>query len=407
MHMIRPLATLALSALACTVAWADDDIWTRATLLDVPDGPKQVLKAKGIDLAVDVTHFLQGLETGGSDYANGGKADLRIRLDGQKLGTWPGFFISSHIEYNYGNDVNQAAPGLNIIPINTALAYPSRKSSMFSLLFTQAFSATTTLTAGLFNMFDVAARRPLVGGGGIDTFWNLAVAAPLTNITPPYIYGVSLNTRNDLGSFGLFIYDPRDAQDRGIISDLFSEGVTYSGTATFPVTIAGLNGFQNLRLVYSTLDGVDLSSLPPGIGQPPRFKTDRWYVQYSFEQFLVQDPQDPKVGWGLFGQLGYSDGNPNAFQGHGFIGLAGNNLMDGRGRDRWGVAYYSYRLSNVFRNALPGIGSSIKPNEGVETFYNWAVTPWFRLAFDAQWSRPYNGVDNNYFLGTSAHIKFF
>jgi len=100
MHMIRPLATLALSALACTVAWADDDIWTRATLLDVPDGPKQVLKAKGIDLAVDVTHFLQGLETGGSDYANGGKADLRIRLDGQKLGTWPGFFISSHIEYN-------------------------------------------------------------------------------------------------------------------------------------------------------------------------------------------------------------------------------------------------------------------------------------------------------------------
>jgi porin len=235
---------------------------------------------------------------------------------------------------------------------------------MFSLLFTQAFSATTTLTAGLFNMFDVAARRPLVGGGGIDTFWNLAVAAPLTNITPPYIYGVSLNTRNDLGSFGLFIYDPRDAQDRDIISDLFSEGVTYSGTATFPVTIAGLNGFQNLRLVYSTLDGVDLSSLPPGIGQPPRFKTDRWYVQYSFEQFLVQDPQDPKVGWGLFGQLGYSDGNPNAFQGHGFIGLAGNNLMDGRGRDRWGVAYYSYRLSNVFRNALPGIGSSIKPNEG-------------------------------------------
>jgi len=220
MHMIRPLATLALSALACTVAWADDDIWTRATLLDVPDGPKQVLKAKGIDLAVDVTHFLQGLETGGSDYANGGKADLRIRLDGQKLGTWPGFFISSHIEYNYGNDVNQAAPGLNIIPINTALAYPSRKSSMFSLLFTQAFSATTTLTAGLFNMFDVAARRPLVGGGGIDTFWNLAVAAPLTNITPPYIYGVSLNTRNDLGSFGLFIYDPRDAQDRDIISDL-------------------------------------------------------------------------------------------------------------------------------------------------------------------------------------------
>ena len=45
---------------------------------------------------------------------------------------------------------------------------------MFSLLFTQAFSPTTALTFGLFNMFDAASRRPLVGGGGIDTFWNLA-----------------------------------------------------------------------------------------------------------------------------------------------------------------------------------------------------------------------------------------
>ena len=406
MHMIRLLAIVALSALACTVAGADD-LWTRTTLLDTPDGLKQDLKAKGVDLAVDVTNYFQGLEDDGEEFANGGKADLRIRLDGQKLGLWRGFFVTSHVEYNYGNDVNQAARGLNIIPINTAMAYPSAKSNMFSLLLTQAFSPTTTLTVGLFNMFDVAARRPLVGGDTIDTFWNLAIRAPLTNITPPYIYGVSFNTRNDVGSFGLFIYDPRDAQDLDIISDLFSDGVTYSGTATFPVTIGGRSGFQNLRVAYSTLDGIDLSSLPPGIGQPPKYKTDRWYLQYSFEQFLGGDPKDPKVGWGLFGQFGYSDGNPNAFQGHGFIGLAGNNLTEGRVRDRWGVGYYSYKLSDAFRDALPLVGSSIKPNKGMEAFYNWAVTPWFRLTFNAQWSRPYNGIDDNYYLGTSAQIKFF
>ena len=142
MHMIRLLAMVALSALACTVARADD-LWTRTTLLDSPDGPKQDLKAKGVDLGVDVTNYLQGLEDDGKEFANGGKADLRIRLDGQKLGLWRGFFITSHVEYNYGNDVNQAARGLNIIPINTAMAYPSAKSNMFSLLFTQAFSPTT------------------------------------------------------------------------------------------------------------------------------------------------------------------------------------------------------------------------------------------------------------------------
>jgi porin len=281
---------------------------------------------------------------------------------------------------------------------------------MFSLLFTQAFSPTTFLTVGLFNMFDVASNRPLVGGGGINTFWNLAMAAPLTNITPPYIYGISFNTKQEIGTFGVFIYDPRDAQNLGNISNLFSDGVTYSGTASFPVNIGGLGGFQNFRVAYSTLDGTDFTMVPPGIGAGPTrpIETDRWYLQYSFEQFLQQDAADPRIGWGLFGQYGYSDGNPNAFQGHWFLGLAGNNMMDGRKLDRWGAGYYSYKLSDAFLGTLPNvIASRIEPNKGFEAFYNWAVTPWFRLAFDAQWSRPYNGVDNNYYLGMSAQVKFF
>lgn len=67
--------------------------------------------------------------------------------------------------------------------------------------------------------------------------------------------------------------------------------------------------------------------------------------------------------------------------------------MAGRKADRWGVVYYSYQLSDAFRNALPGIGSRLEPDKGAEVFYNWAVTPWFRLAFDAQWVRPFNGVE--------------
>ena len=404
-RMPMALAVVALSG--AWSAWAQDDVWQRRTLLDSPDGPKQALAAKGVDLSIDVTDFLQALQNGNAKLSNGGKFDLRFRLDGEKLGLWRGFYVSSHLEYNYGLDVNQAARGLNIIPVNTALAYPSLNDSMFSLLFTQAFSPTTTLTLGLFNMFDAASRRPMYGGGGIEGFWNLAIAAPLTNITPPYIYGVSLNTRTELGSFGLFIYDPRDAQNLNIARDLFSDGATFSGTATFPVTIAGLGGFQNLRVAFSTLDGTDLSSLPPTIGQPPAFKESRWYFQYSFEQYLQQDANDPKTGWGLFGQFGYSDGNPNAFQGHWYLGLSGHNMMQGRRADRWGIGYYAYTLSDAFLNVLPGLGSRMHPQKGAEVFYNWAVTPWFRLQADAQWVAPFNGVDDNYYLGMSAHFKFF
>ena len=407
MRSIRHLYLALLAVPACSAVWAQDDLWTRATLLDAPGGPKQELAAKGVDLSFDITQFVQGLQSSGAGWPSGGKADLRFRFDGQKLGTWPGFFVTGHAEFNYGSSANQDAAGLNIIAVNTAQAFPSLNDSMISLLFTQAFSPTTTLTVGLFNMFDVASRRPLAGGGGIDTFWNLALAAPLTNITPPYIYGVSFNTRiDDVGSFGLFIYDARDAQNLNIVRDLFSDGAVYSATASFPVTIGGLGGFQNLRLAYSTQDGVDLSTLPPSIAQPPEYKTDRWYVQYSFEQFLVQDAKDPKLGWGLFGQFGYSDGNPNAFQKHGFIGLAGNNMMEGRQLDRWGVGYFSYQLSDAFKNTLP-IFNQLEADMGVEAFYNWAVTPWFRLTADAQWERPFNGRDNNYYLGLRAQFKIF
>ena len=407
MHVIRQAVLLAL-ALPC-VCWSQDDWLQRRTLLDSPGGPKQQMAASGVDMSFDVTHFMQALQSAGTGTANGGKADLRFRLDGEKIGLWRGFFVTGHLESNYGSDVNRDAPGVNVIPINTALAYPSQNPSMFSLLLTQAFSQTTALTIGLFNMFDAAARRPLVGGAGIEGFWNLAMAAPLTNITPPYIYGISFNTRNDLGSFGVFVYDPRDAQNMENIRNLFSDGVTISGTATFPVTIGGLGGFQNLRVAYSTLDGVDLTSLPPRIGQqpPPSYKTDRWYVQYSFEQFLQQDPKDAKAGWGLFGQFGYSDGNPNAFQGHWYLGLGGNNMLEGRRADRWGVGYYSYKLSDAFRNALPFFGSRLEPQNGAEVFYNWAVTPWFRLQADAQWVSPYHGNDTNRYVGLSAHFKIF
>ena len=407
MRSIPRFAFISLAVLGSHAAWAADDLWTRSTLFDTPGGPKQELAAKGVDLGLDLTQFVQGLQNSGDGWPYGGKVDLRFRLDGQKLGTWAGFFVTGHVEYNYGSNANGDAQGLNIFPVNTALGYPSLNSSMFSLLFTQAFSPTTALTAGLFNMFDAASRRPLVGGGGIDTFWNLAVAAPITNITPAYIYGLSLNTRTDIGSFGLFIYDPRDAQNLNVISDIFSEGATYSATANFPVTIAELGGFQNLRVAYSTLDGIDLSLYPPSFTEPPALKDDRWYFQYSFEQFFQQDAKDPKIGWGLFGQLGYSDGNPNAFKEHWYLGLGGNNLMPERQLDRWGVVYFAYRLSNAFKEALPFIGQRIEPTKGAEIFYNWAVTPWFRLSADAQWVRPFNGDDNNYYLGLRAQLKFF
>jgi hypothetical protein len=96
---LNPSRRYLLALTAATVAsaaGAQDDLWKRATLLDAPGGPKQEWADKGVHIGLDVTDFLQALQNDGSGWANGGKVDLRVRLDGHKLGTWQGFFVTSH-----------------------------------------------------------------------------------------------------------------------------------------------------------------------------------------------------------------------------------------------------------------------------------------------------------------------
>ena len=65
-----------------------------------------------------------------------------------------------------------------------------------------------------------------------------------------------------------------------------------------------------------------------------------WNFTYSFQQYLWMNPDVPGSGWGVFGQIGKSDGNPTPLDWSGFIGLTGNPLST-RPQDRFGVAYFA------------------------------------------------------------------
>ena len=56
------------------------------------------------------------------DVTDGGKLDYRLSIDGQKLGLWPGFFVTMHAELQYGDNVLSDAGGLSLP--NTAMLYP-------------------------------------------------------------------------------------------------------------------------------------------------------------------------------------------------------------------------------------------------------------------------------------------
>jgi porin len=61
----------------------------------------------------------------------------------------------------------------------------------------QNFGDKVSVLFGKLNLVEFARATPLRGGGGVDTFWNVNLATPITGLSPPTIFGgqVRLNTQ--------------------------------------------------------------------------------------------------------------------------------------------------------------------------------------------------------------------
>ncbi len=372
----------------------DRSIWTQPRLLD--GNWRQELSDQGINIDALWTQIYQGSPSGDGthEWQYGGKGDIFLTLDGGKIGLWNGLFINAHAELLYGEDAN-ALGNLVLLPVDTALAFPRLGGSDqdLSLVVTQAFNERVSLSAGKFNMLDVLSKTPLLGGGGTDTFMNVAFGAPITGVTPPYLLGANLTVKTDPITLTAFVYDPRNAQNEDVLTDPFSEGVTGMLSATMPYQLAGHNGFLGAKVIYTNKDGTDLSEIPDLIlpEESEAFVGTRkgsWFVGASFQQYLVQDPNDPQKGWGVFGAVGFSDGNPNPIEWSALLGVGGTSFIPGRDLDRWGVGYFRYSLSSDLRDGLKTIGVNLRDEQGIEAFYSVGVTPWFSVTGDLQAVRP-------------------
>ncbi len=409
-------STLAVSIfLALTsTAKAEDSPQDKLGSGEAKESSTSALKEAGVDFNVRVTQFGQGLTQGeGSrDWESGGKADVFATFDGEKLGLWPGLFVSIHGELVYGNDVNTQGDG-TVLPINTALAFPTLggHDTDLSVVVTQVLNPSLSFSVGKFNMLDAAAKTPLIGGGGVDSFLNLSLAAPASGVTPPYLLGGILSYKTEPATFTLMVYDPRNAQNSDVITHPFEDGVTTSLSVAIPVSIGGRSGYQGFRAAYSTKDGLDLDSLPqfalPPESQNILTKEGYWYLAYSFQQYLFQNPTNPSEGWGVFGQVGVSDGNPNPVKWSGYLGIGGTGLFQGRPDDRFGIAYFRNGLSSDLKDGLKPLGSDLDDEQGMEAFYSYTVTPRFTLTVDAQVIDPGVSEETAVILGLRARFDLF
>jgi porin len=385
----------------------------RDTLTGDWGGARPWLKEHGITIKPRLTQFYQGMATGEGDHRSeyGGKADVLVNADLGKLGFWNGLSLTVHAEQNFGKSVN--GDGGTIALVNTALYFPgiegADRSDLSSVYFGQKFGDNVSLLLGKINMIDLAASRPFAGGAGIDSFWNIVFTAPPSGTVPPYLFGALLSVRTEPATFGLWVYDPNDAVNKTGFEDPFGDGVTIRGTVEFPVTIAGRGGHQGLVALYSNQRGTDLTTLDdlliPPWPETVSLKNQRYYFAYTFDQYLYQSKENPKEGFGLFGQFGISDGNPNRLYWSGHVGVGGTGLIPGRSRDNWGVGYYYAAPSSDLKDSLATI-VRIRNEQGCEVFYNFSVTPWLVLGADMQIISPSLANSTAVFGGLRTVITF-
>src|SRR6266536_1409890 len=79
------------------------DLSSRSTLPGDWGGFRNEWAAKGVTIDMNLTQIAQGVVNGGKSGAwqYGGRGDLVINVDSQKLGLWPGGFFNLELEGNW------------------------------------------------------------------------------------------------------------------------------------------------------------------------------------------------------------------------------------------------------------------------------------------------------------------
>ncbi|HTI49644.1 MAG TPA: carbohydrate porin [Planctomycetaceae bacterium] len=375
-------------------------------------GNRTALFERGISFKTNVTQFYQGIATGGLDqgFDYGLKLDYFSILEGEKLLGWKGLYLNLHGETRTGQSIN-AAEG-SLLPANFALYFPQptgTSTALTNFQLAQYLTDDVVVTFGKINTPDGVNIHPFLGGYGTDRFMNTAfVINPMLGRILPYSTpGASISFLRGMDPvFTFMIVDPMGLPGTSGLANLFSNGVSLFTQARIPVTPFGLPGHQTLDAAYSSGSFTSLSRddyvISPGSAVNVVQQTGTWAINYGFDQFLVVDPDNPRRGWGLFGNIGLSDGNPNPIRWFLNFGLSGISPLPGRSVDSFGLAYFYLGASSVLKDLLP-----LRDEQGGELFYDAAITSWFRLTADLQAINPGQvAAQSSLLLGLRAKIIF-
>jgi len=372
------------------------DFWTRSTLTGDWWGIRNQLAEKGVTLDLSVTQIGQGVVRGGKSGAwqYGGRGDIVMNIDSQKLGLWPGAFLNLEAEGNWASAVNRNTGAL--MPVNNSqiLPLPGENFDLISLNFTQFLSpyfgltigkyATVTATSGDMNEF--------AHGKGDTQFMNMALNFnPLMALTVPY---------STLGT-GLIVLPTKDPKE-AIVSvmvlqangqpntsgfgDLDGNKITLAAEGRVRTDFFSLTGHQLFGTSFSNKKFASIDQRLGSIVETRALdgKKGSWNLYYNFDQYLYEPKKGADRGVGLFGRLGVSDGDPNFLKFFGSFGVGGKGVFDSRTLDQFGLGYYFINIASPTIQGPLQTRSFLRDEYGFEAYYNFAITPWLKLTPDIQ-----------------------
>ena len=126
---------------------------------------------------------------------------------------------------------------------------------------------------------------------------------------------------------------------------------------------------------------------------PLTYKGESFFTSANFSQYLyvMEDPESIHAklksgqflrGIGAFGRLGYAPDQTNPVARNASVALFGYGLLDARQRDSFGVGFYWNGTSDDLKDTFERVTLNrrhLKDEEGLEIFYDFALTPAIRL----------------------------
>ncbi len=392
---------------------APDSLWTRDTLTGEWGGLRTRLVENGLVTEFSFAGYFADVLRGGGrrdDLDFGGRADAFFHLNTGKAGLWEGGGFHVHVESRFGEAADRPLPRSGgLWPVNTGAALPLGDSDDIvasSIYYTHLLGKETVLMLGKINAVDLLASDPFFGGWARDRFEHIAFVAPPSGVVPPTIMGGVLVHKMDPISLTFMVFDPNDRTDDYWVDGLFDDGFNISLGATWAGGIAGRSSSIGLTGTYSTKDGADLSELLLPASLKTSDKDGSFNIALSFSHLILEGQGSPGKGLGIYGKAAIADGNPNPIEASFSGGIAAHGIVPGRPDDVFGIGYYYYDLSDDLEDSLDLI-LDVDHEQGVELFYNLAITPWLRVTADLQWIDPANGDFNHAVIGSLRTTIFF